>query len=253
MKSGFIRALLPVAIALLAAGCAHRPSYRSEGMAKPKVATEISYDVQSGDSWARISELYFGGPQHAERLALVNETVAGIDPPVGRKVRVVIEPAQMDLVRRVEEARGPYNAGTELLAAANNGAALDAFRRALRLAPELVDARYNEALALLALERADEAIESLKKVLRQRPSDKEAHYALASAHFHGGDFASALSAVDAALLLDPVYLRALYTRALALERLGRGDAARAAWQAYLELDDTSAWAEEARAHLRDLS
>lgn len=245
-------AVAALSVVAVLAGCAKRPTHRTAELPQPKVATEISYEVQEGDSWARISELYFGGPLEAERLAQVNESIVALPPAPGRTVRIVILAGQMDLVRRVEEARGPYNEGTELLADEKPEAALEAFRQALRLAPELVDARYNEGLALLALDRGEQAIDSLEQVLLIRPADKEAHYALASAHFHRGDFAAALEAVDEALRVDPTYLRALYTRALALERLGRGAEARAAWQSYLELDDSSAWAEEARARLRDL-
>ena len=48
---------------------------------------------------------------------------------------------------------------------------------------------------------------------------------------------------------NPRHADALFNRALALESLGQKDAARAAWESYLQVDATSAWADEARQHL----
>lgn len=63
----------------------------------------------------------------------------------------------------------------------------------------------------------------------------------------------ALAAFDDALGLDRDLTAAWFNRALALEALGRGTEARAAWQAYLDRarGDDSGWLDEARSHLAD--
>lgn len=63
---------------------------------------------------------------------------------------------------------------------------------------------------------------------------------------HDADLVAALEAIDRALEISPRLKEALFNRALALERLHLPHTARKAWQAYLEVDDSSPWAREAR-------
>jgi CHAT domain-containing protein len=80
-----------------------------------------------------------------------------------------------------------------------------------------------------------------------------AHLVLSTRRDHVVNLKAALVAVDAALALDRGCVEAHFNRALVIERLGLRDAAREAWQAYLELDRTSDWSGEARAHVARLS
>lgn len=63
----------------------------------------------------------------------------------------------------------------------------------------------------------------------------------------------ALSDVDHALRLDAKGAEALFNRALILEALGWREAARQAWERYLEVDPAGGWSAEARAHLARLT
>ncbi len=107
---------------------------------------------------------------------------------------------------------------------------------------------------------ADRAITSLEAAARDRSndarvlSDLEAAY-LVRAELTGSDknAALALAVADRAIAADRLLPEALFNRALALERVQRAEDARAAWQAFLAIDNTSGWADEARAHLRILS
>jgi CHAT domain-containing protein len=78
------------------------------------------------------------------------------------------------------------------------------------------------------------------------------HYVLATTHEQPSHLPLALAAVDRALRLDGQLAEAHFNRALILERLGMRDQARSAWVRYLELDPSSGWSVEARAHLRPL-
>ena len=66
------------------------------------------------------------------------------------------------------------------------------------------------------------------------------------------DTEKALDAAERALQIDATSTDALFNRAVAVERLAPGDAARQAWRDYLSLDDRSGWASEARQHLQAL-
>lgn len=127
-------------------------------------------------------------------------------------------------------------------------ARLDQVRRD-RPSPESVAAF---ATAELVLGRASSAVALLEEVSRQRPesalvwSDLAAAYLVAAERAGDRDAADkALSAADRALALETQLPEALFNRALALEALGRADAARAAWRAYAALPARDAWGDEA--------
>jgi len=63
----------------------------------------------------------------------------------------------------------------------------------------------------------------------------------------------ALVAADTALRINSKFAEARFNRALILEDIGLRELAGAAWRSYLDIDSTTQWAMEARAHERDLS
>ncbi|HEV7766836.1 MAG TPA: CHAT domain-containing protein [Thermoanaerobaculia bacterium] len=63
----------------------------------------------------------------------------------------------------------------------------------------------------------------------------------------------AIAAADASIALKPELPQALFNRALAIERLGLRDAAATGWRAFLTVEPTGPWADEARIHLRSVS
>jgi CHAT domain-containing protein len=77
-------------------------------------------------------------------------------------------------------------------------------------------------------------------------------YSLAREQGEPIDFLPALDAAEQAFLLDPHMPEALFNRALCLEALGLWQAAKTTWEAYLEEDASSGWADEARQHLQAL-
>jgi tetratricopeptide (TPR) repeat protein len=80
-----------------------------------------------------------------------------------------------------------------------------------------------------------------------------AHLVLAQRNNSKEDASRALAMANRALESDRLMPEALFNRALALEISGLREDARAAWQAYLTIDDRSGWADEARARLRILA
>jgi tetratricopeptide (TPR) repeat protein len=68
-----------------------------------------------------------------------------------------------------------------------------------------------------------------------------------------GDAQHALDLLERAVSLDPTRAEAWFNLGLAAEALGRVSRAREAWARYLELDPSSGWTAEARAHLANLT
>jgi len=112
----------------------------------------------------------------------------------------------------------------------------------------LVSGDPNRAISIL--EAASKANPNDAKIL----SDLSAAYLTQASLTNSTENASrALAMANRALEIDRLMPEAMFNRALALQTIGQIDDARAAWQAYLTIDDRSGWADEARAHLRILS
>ena len=240
-------------LVLLLFGCAPKPRDLRTAPVLESGSRVVDYSVVEGDSWQSISESFFGSARNAERIAAENLAL-GATPRAGTVVRIKILDEEFELVRAIAEARGPYNAGVEAMALdGHDEEAKAAFEQAIEKAPHFVDARYNLALVLLRMGQPRAAIKQLEPVRAERPQDAETAYALGAAWFHAGDFGRAVTELERALDLQPDLLRARYTYALALERSGRTLDAKRAFQSYLSLDSESAWANEARERLRELS
>ena len=157
--------------------------------------------------------------------------------------------------------RGPMRAGSSDVETGRlhlAGAAAEAIDRADR--ERTAEAQHAAAIALLLIERPLEAETRLVAATRLAPRDARLWSDLAAARTAAADLLGrpslhprALAAADRALELDPRNAEALFNRAVAVERIGLTEEARAAWQAYLAVDGTTEWAREAREHVARLT
>jgi CHAT domain-containing protein/tetratricopeptide (TPR) repeat protein len=103
------------------------------------------------------------------------------------------------------------------------------------------------------------AVKALESASAQKPddarllSDLSAAYLVRAAQLdEPADIPKALEMAERAIVLKDPPPEAYFNRALALERLHLVDAARKAWEDYLQRDPSSGWADEARQHLEAL-
>ena len=82
--------------------------------------------------------------------------------------------------------------------------AIDTFRKVLELAPKHTLARYNLALVLRRADRLPEALAELDRALAIEPRP-EAHYTMGVIYWHQGDLDRAVTALRAAVTLEPRY------------------------------------------------
>ena len=121
------------------------------------------------------------------------------------------------------------------------------------------DSDHAQGVACLVIGRTNDGIAALERAAARSDDPKmwndlaAARLASAIADEHPSQLPEALADVDRALRLDPNLPEARFNRALILEHLGVYDQARKAWQHYLDLDNSSGWSVEARAHLQALS
>lgn len=120
---------------------------------------------------------------------------------------------------------------------------------------EKPDPLHAKGLALLVAGERDDAIAALQKAAETSNDARvwsdlaAAQYSSAVAESSASKMALALPAADRAMRLDPRLPEALFNRALIIEGLNDRAEARRAWQAYLAVEPTGGWSNEAREHL----
>jgi len=115
---------------------------------------------------------------------------------------------------------------------------------------------HDAGVGYLMIDRDADAVAALQEAAQKSPNDAAiwsdlaaARYTLAVRGNNAYELPRALAAADRALRIHAALPDALFNRALIIERLGLAEAARRAWQRYLQADGTSKWADEALAHL----
>jgi TPR repeat protein len=98
-------------------------------------------------------------------------------------------------------------------------------REALRLQPDLVEARESLGRALFDLGDLDGAVDELRALLRQRPDRVPARYTLATALMARHDWASARRELDEVLRREPELIPAHYSLGLVRYTLGHPEGA----------------------------
>jgi hypothetical protein len=119
-----------------------------------------------------------------------------------------------------------------------------------RSTPRALDAL---GVADLALGDIDGAIRSLESATAQEPSDAQYQNDLAVAYLArarrrgaSSDWTSARAAAERAAASNPALVEAWFNRALAIEGVESGEAAKQAWKDYFDRDSSSDWARERR-------
>lgn len=121
---------------------------------------------------------------------------------------------------------------------------------------ETAPAMHEAGVAYLVIGRYADAVDRLEGATRLAPNDARAWNDLAVARYElavhenrGDELPDALAAAEQARRLAPQALDARFNRALIVEELGVAEAARRAWQQYLQSDRDSRWADDAARHL----
>jgi len=101
--------------------------------------------------------------------------------------------------------------------------AVEELRALVTLQPNLVSARYSLATALMAKQDWSSARRELEEALRQRPELEQAHYSLGFVRYSLGDLKGAIEAYQQVLARSPDHVDARYSLAVVM-KLAQGDA-----------------------------
>jgi tetratricopeptide (TPR) repeat protein len=221
----------------------------SRGISTGDPASVVTHKVVPGESWASISEDYYGSDDRAEALADYNGSDPASPPRPGKGIRIPLSPGDLDLLDEKLNAAAIYNEGLDLAMRGDYAGAVERFRAALEKDPDLHEASFNLAVTYQKLGLHPNAETVLEDLVAREPGVAEYYFALGNSRFHQGNFSSAARAFRWALDVDPDHLEALYSLAVSQEKMGDESGAKSTWRRYLELDSTSEWAEEAKARL----
>ena len=101
--------------------------------------------------------------------------------------------------------------------------------------------------------RNADALSLLEELTELRPEDSDFRFARGHALFQMTRFDDAAEQFRHVLAVQNDHRRAAFSLARSLQEAGHGPEARAAWERYLDLDDSSSWATAAKRHLRKLN
>jgi tetratricopeptide (TPR) repeat protein len=130
--------------------------------------------------------------------------------------------------------------------------ALEAYRKAIELNPNAAGALVNLGTIAFRSQRLHDAIIYYQRAIEADPRYPLAHFNLGNVYDEMGQLDPAREQYELALRLNPGYADAHFNLALVAER--KSDHLRAVkhWKAYLKLDPSSSWADQARKQLEQL-
>ncbi len=143
-----------------------------------------------------------------------------------------------------------FHRGLRLEEEGRDEEAILAYTRALGLGSPPPELAFNLGNLLFRGERREEAAQCFALATEIDPEYGEAWNNLGNAQAAAGRREEAVAAYERALAVAPDYADAHFNLGETLAELGRTAEARAHWQAYLERDPESRWADEVRARLR---
>jgi len=173
-------------------------------------------------------------------------------PEPGTGIRIPLTGSDLKFLRKRARAIGIYNEGLELASRRKYAQAIEKFDEALKLTPDLDDARFNKAVCYQKLGAHIQAVEILTSLVAREQDNEKYLFALGNSRYHLGRYREAAETFRRVLKLNPKNLKSLYSLAVTYEKLNRTDDAVKTWERYLGMDDSSEWADSARRHLQSL-
>jgi tetratricopeptide (TPR) repeat protein len=128
--------------------------------------------------------------------------------------------------------------------------AAENYRRVLDRAPTWIEAHINLGVALYQMGMTEEARAAFLSAVQLDRSNGIAQYNLGCVLEEQGRMAEAIEHLNEAARAMPKHADVHFNLALAYEKSGNRESAKAHWLIYLRLAPNGQWAEQARAHLR---
>ncbi len=128
--------------------------------------------------------------------------------------------------------------------------AVEAYKRAIELAPRWVDAHINLGTALYQMSELDEAQRAFDSALAVDEGSATAHFNLGCVHDDLEEYEKAIYHLRRAAEIAPHHADTHFNLATVLEKRGKFGKAREHWATYVRLQPRGPWADFARTRLR---
>ncbi len=225
---GLIKAHRPhpeLALAVVAQALARWPDERDFWLLKGEVLADLGRDTEAlaayGQAGEGAAEVQLRQGDQARRQGRWAEALAHYG----------------EALRGGQESGRLHNARGECLDKLGQvPEALEAFRRAAQLEPQLAVAYANIGRVNLRAERPLEAVAALERAVELEPEQAGFWTLLGAAHAKTGKFEPAVDAYQQVVRLQPENIQAWRDRGTALLRLGRFAEGLASYERYLDLD-----------------
>jgi TolA-binding protein len=236
---------------LLGGGCAKKTIKDDDWVRVPDSGDPktITHEVAVGETLTLIADNYYGDPELASKIARENGVTDPARLEAGSVLQLEFTEEEWMIAQKRAAAMNPYNRGVDLMAHGDLQAAEREFRLALEMAPEFVNARYNLALVHLKRGQLAQAEQILSELVAARPNEPDFLFAYGHVQFLQTHFVEATLTFRNLLVIAPDHRRGTFGLARSLQEAGQEQEAVVVWQAYLKLDATSCWADEARRNL----
>ena len=243
----------------------------THGLKEKALATNLN-PVETSPSFFVSLQAFLRKPQYAGALAVLVIAIVGLAIYSSRQSRLedLAELRSIYGQARPTESR-ISDFGYAPLPQLRGSLEAGELRRLRRIENNLIDAtekdsnaRAHHALGVFYLTQQDypKAIKELETALKSTDQNAQIHNDSGVAYFELSkaspkekklqELARSLEEFTKAFELDSNLLEALFNKSLALQELDMPRQAKASWQAYLQRDSSSPWADEARKHLSRL-
>ena len=146
-----------------------------------------------------------------------NETQAAHHQELAGDVEVAFEDRLTERLEDLAISSGAYlRRGNRALTSGQLDGAASAFRRAIQINPDLVDAHRNLALTHVQKNELDAALEVLREAVQRHPSDLWLRFDLGTTYMAKGFQEQAIEAFQVAVEMDPSFTQAHFNLANAL-------------------------------------
>jgi tetratricopeptide (TPR) repeat protein len=175
------------------------------------------------------------------------------------KVEIDLAREPSEEQKKRQEALALFQNGVSLAQADKLEEALDAFRKAVELKPDLAEAHINLGLLLYRQGKADEAEKALLKALELKPEEPKTKEALANIYFEKAKELLQLDKIDEALEklklssgFNPNYSFTNYLLGYAYTQKGMKEEAIKSFEAFLQLEPNAPQAAKVKEILENL-
>ncbi|HID57108.1 TPA: tetratricopeptide repeat protein [Candidatus Poribacteria bacterium] len=193
--------------------CYARMNQREKAVEQFRLASRSKDD---GQIWYNIGVLEFDMGRYEQAKEAFNRAMEKGYP----KMKISHFLWAIERMKR-REARVAYNEGVKLQKEAKYRKAINSFRKALELDPNLTEAYLNLAFCLQRMRRFDEAIKTLQQALQIKSDFVEARYNLGTLYLKLGWYPEAIEELEKVVKARPYMAEARHNLGIALYHMNR--------------------------------